>query len=307
MARLPSLNALRAFEAVARLGSVSLAGGELSVTPGAVSRHIKELENDLGVTILERDGRGVRLTAEGKHLKNSLYPAFDMINKAVLRMRRDPRRRTLLVMTVPLFATSWLIPRLDKFRKQTPKIDIIVAERFTDADMGEADIVIEWGAFDGMADVIAERLTHEVVFPVCRPSVCPNRTLAGATLLHRHSFPNRYDFPDWQAFLAAVGLEGLAGAGVDAQPSISVSGGLVMNAARDGMGVALANTTIAYDDLASGRLVRPVDETMEIDIGYWLMTPRAVSKRSEVAAFRAWLLDELASSVGRTDIGKLGL
>ena len=78
MVRLPSLNALRAFEAVARLGSVSLAGVELSVTPGAVSRHIKELENDLGVTTLERDGRGVRLTVDGKRLRNNLKPAFEM-------------------------------------------------------------------------------------------------------------------------------------------------------------------------------------------------------------------------------------
>ena len=298
MARLPSLNALRAFEAVARLGSISLAGSELSVTPGAISRHIKELESDLGVSMLERDGRGVRLTGDGSHLKNGLYPAFDMINRAILRMRRDPRRKRLLVMAVPLFAESWLMPRLSRFNRLAPKIDIVVADRFCEATAADVDIVIEWGAFESVADVEAERLTHEHVFPVCSPKICPNRTLAGATLVHRHSFPNRYDFPDWPAFLDAVGLE--SAEGLYPHAGISVSGGLVMGAARCGMGVALANTTIAHDDLVAGRLVRPVPHSMETEIGYWLLIPKAVKERSEVKAFRAWLLDELAGSFGQS-------
>ena len=298
MTRLPSLNALRAFEAVARLGSISLAGGELSVTPGAISRHIKELESDLGVSVLERDGRGVRLTGDGSHLKNGLYPAFDMINRAVLRMRRDPRRKRLLVMAVPLFAESWLMPRLKRFNRLAPKIDVILADRFCDSVVADVDMVIEWGAFESVADVEAERLTHERVFPVCSPEICPNRTLAGATLVHRHSFPNRYDFPDWPTFFEAVGLE--TAEGLYPHAGISVSGGLVMGAARCGMGVALANSTIAHDDLAAGRLVRPVPHSMETEIGYWLLIPRAVKERSEVKAFRAWLLDELAGSFSQS-------
>ena len=297
MARLPSLNALRAFEAVARLGSISLAGGELSVTPGAVSRHIKELESDLGVSILYREGRGVRLTSEGKHLKSSLYPAFDMINRAVLHMRRDPRRKKLVVLVVPLFASSWLIPRLERFSRQAPKVDVIVVDRFCESLPAHADIVIEWGAFEGVADVDAERLTQETVFPVCAPDVCPNRTLGGATLLHRHSFPSRYDFPSWPTFLGATGLEPVEG--LDLSAGVSVSGGMIMDAARSGAGVALANTTIAHDDLASGRLVRPVSHAMETDIGYWLLIPKAVKERNEVKAFRGWLLDELAGSAGQ--------
>ena len=213
MARLPSLNALRAFEAVARLGSVSLAGEELSVTPGAVSRHIKELENDLGVTILERDGRGLRLTTDGKRLKNNLKPAFEMINRAVLRTRRDPRRKRLLVIVSPLFATNWLIPRLNRFNRQAPKVDIVVADRLDveDTAAAGADMVIEWGIFDSTAEFRAERLTRERVIPVCSQSACPDGRLANASLIHRHGCPTTFDFPDWSAFLAAVGLEGLDG------------------------------------------------------------------------------------------------
>ena len=298
MARLPSLYSLRAFEAVARLGSMSLASGELSVTAGAISRHIKELESDLGVSIVERDGRGVRLTEEGKRLRNGLYPAFEMINRAVLYTRRDPRRKRLLVAVVPLFAENWLIPRLKRFKRMAPKIDVIVADRFSEAVAVDADIVIEWGEFESLADAEIERLTHEQIFPVCIPAMCPNRTLVGATLVHRHRFPNRYDFPEWPAFLGAAGLESVEGP--DPHGSVSVSGGMVMDAARSGMGVALVNTTVAHDDLASGRLIRPIAHSMETEIGYWLLIPNAVKERSEVKAFRAWLFEELVSSFGQS-------
>ena len=300
--RLPSLNALRAFDAVARLGSVSLAGSELSVTSGAVSRHIKELENDLGVAILEREGRGVRLTIDGKRLRNSLKPAFEMISKAVMRTRRDPRRKKLLVLVEPVFATKWLIPRLDRFSRQAPKVDIVVADKLAESDTSEAgaDIVIKWGTFDSTDDVVVERLTQEEVVPVCSPAACPENGLAGAALLHRHSFQNSYNsyaFPDWPTFLAAVGREGIDGGGPHSGPSFS--GGLIIDAAREGMGVALATATIVRDELAEGHLVRPVVDTMEIDNGYWLLASREVSDRAEVKVFRTWLQKELAVSVDR--------
>ena len=299
MTRLPSLNALRAFDAVARLGSVSLAGSELSVTPGAVSRHIKELESDLGVAILEREGRGVRLTIDGKRLRNSLKPAFEMISKAVLRTRRDPRRKKLLVMVEPVFATKWLIPRLDRFSRQAPKVDIVVADKLAETDISEsgADVVIEWGIFDSADDVVAERLTREEVIPVCSPAACPEHGLAGAALLHRHGSRNGHDFPDWSTFLAAVGRERIDGGGPHAGPSFSA--GLIIDAAREGMGVALATATIVRDELVDGLLVRPIADIMEIDAGYWLLASREVSDRAEVKVFRTWLQKELAASFGQ--------
>ena len=195
---------------------------------------------------------------------------------------------------MPVFAESWLMPRLRRFNRLAPKIDIVLADGFHEGTVADVDIVIEWGAFESVADVEAERLTNERVFPVCCPKICPNFTLADATLVHRHNFPNRYDFPDWPVFLQSVGLESVEG--LDPHAGTSVSGGLVMHAARSGLGVALANTTIAHDDLVAGRLVRPVPHSMETEVGYWLLIPNAVKERSEVKAFRAWLLDELAGS-----------
>ena len=297
VARLPSLNALRAFEAVARLGSISLAAGELSVTSGAVSRHIKELEADLGVAVLERSGRGVRLTATGVNLKDNLYPAFTTINNAVVRTRRNPRRKRIVVLVTPVFAKCWLFTRIGRFRRLVRNVDFVFVDRFTESSIGDADIVVDWGSFKREGDVVAERLTREMIIPVCAPSVCQDRSLAGATLLHRHSFPHRYDFPDWPTFLACAGLEGRAE--IDPHAGISLSGGMIMDAAREGMGVALTPTTIAHDDLVSGRLVRPVDESLRSEFGYWLLTPRRKADLPEVRELRTWLLDEIDRSIGR--------
>ncbi len=299
MKHLPSFNALRAFEAVARLGSVSLASSELSVSPGAVSRQLKELESSLGVTVLERDGRGVRLTSDGKCLKSGLHQAFTMINNSVQSTRRSLGRSRLRLATVPLFATFWMIPRLHRFVRAEPKVDIAISDRFEQTANGArgSDAAIEWGTFDNTDDLIAERLTVETVIPVCSPTACPNAGLAGATLLHRQDFPSRYNFPSWPEFLAAVGLDGPDVPASQSGPGIS--GGLVMGAAREGMGVALVVGTIAHDDLASGRLVRPIPHSMETKHGYWLLIRRAVSERSDIRAFRDWLREELAASVGQ--------
>lgn len=298
MSRLPSLNALRAFEAVARLGSVSLAGGELSVTPGAISRQIRELETDLGVRILERSGRGIRLTDNARELNAGLQPGFEQIRQAVRRSRRTGQRPTLHLDVVPLFASSWLMCRLKRCRERLPGVDIVVSDRFDEPRAGAAaDMTIEWGMFDDTADTLAERLTREHVFPVCGPGVCTEGSLAGATLLHRHGFPSRYDFPDWPSFAGAAGLQDLGGADLDAGPR--VSGGLVMDAVREHMGVALVNHTIAHDDLVSGRLVRPVAHALETDLGYWLLTSRAARERPEAKAFRTWLREEIADTARR--------
>ena len=291
MTRRPSLGSLRAFDAVARLGSVKLAGNELSVTPGAVSRRIKELESDFGVSFLERDGRGVRLTCDGERLRRGLCPAFKIISKTISNMHVDQHRRKLVLETAPVFATRWLLPRIDRFKRQHPKLEVILSNRFVEANAVDADIVIDWG--QPATTTGGERLTQEFIFPVCNPSICHNRTLAGAILLHRHQFPSRYDFPEWSNFLTSVGLKV-----ADPRAGVHVDAALIMDAACSGTGVALANSTIAHDDLQLGRLVRPVDETLHSNVGYCMWIHRAASHRTEVQAFRTWLLDELASSVG---------
>ena len=283
----PSLNAMRAFEVVARLGSVSVAADELSVTPGAVSRQIKNLEKDLGVMLLERDGRGVRLTAAGEHLQNGLETAFAQIARTVDRTRRRLLRNTVRIVSPPQFAAAYLIPRIDRFEALAPEIDVVVHETSPDADATalDADVIIKWGSFTSSTNVIAEKLADEEIFPVCSPRIRTNGSLVGAPLLH-HEDPRPWNWPDWPTFLAAAGIHGID----DATKGPRFSGGLIMGAVREGKGVALTCTSIAKDDLAAGHLVRPVAERMTTGSGYWLLTPEHKSDRPEITAFRTWLL-----------------
>ena len=292
---LPSLNAVRAFEVVARLGSVSAAASELFVTPGAVSRHIKGLEEDLGVMLLERDGRGVRLTAAGKHLHGGLESAFAQISRTIVQTRQQLLRSTIRIFSLPLFAATWLVPRIDRFRDLAPETDVIVHEKFpaTDATALDADLIIEWGYFASNTDMVAEKLGDEEIFPVCSPRVRTNGSLAGAPLLHYEDAPYPWHWPDWPTFLAAVGLDG-----IDATKGPRLSRGLMLDALREGKGVALLCNSVSHEDLVAGRLVRPVPEYMTTGNGYWLLTPRHKLDRPEIMAFRSWLLKEIATRRG---------
>lgn len=296
VARLPSLNALRAFETVARLGSVTAAAEELHVTSGAVSRQIKLLEDDLGTLLVERDGRGLRLTPAGKRCWIGLQPAFAQIASAVESVRARPRRNDLVLSVEPVFAASWLLHRLDRFRDRAPDIDITIdasARRGDPVRMG-ADLAIDYGRLGEIDGVRADKLLEEEIFPVCSPALARDlggANLVGATLLHYDAAPRSWDWPDWASFLESIGRHL-----PDAQRGPRfVAGTLVMDAARQGQGIALATTSIAHDDLVQGRLVRPLAESLATDCGYWLLTPQPRAARPDIAAFRTWLLEEIAA------------
>lgn len=287
---MPSLNALRAFHAVARLQSVSHAASELAVTPGAVSRQIKNLEDDIGVSLFIRTGGGMRLTEDGRALENGLSDAFIQIAEAVERLRRPVRGERLRVAVPPVFASAWLIPRLVRFNDLRPRTEIILIDGFdTTVFASGSELVVGWGSFEDDATANAERLTEsEEVFPVCAPQACAGDGLAGATLLHYESVASGLNWPDWPTYLQAVGL-----GDTDTRDGPRFTPGLLIDAARRGKGVMLSNTTVSHDDLASGRLMRPIAESMPIDASYWLLTATHARNRPEVLAFRGWLKKEL--------------
>ena len=296
----PSLNAMRAFEAVGRLGAVSAAAAELSITPGAVSRQVKNLEGYLGATLLGRNGRGVRLTPVGEQLWGDLESAFAQIAETVKRARQRELRSTLRLICPPLFGRTWLIPRLDDFSHRMPDVDIVIHENLTYGNAGtrDADMTITWGRLEDSDTVIAEKLTEDEIFPVCSPQLRPDAAtgLAGLPLIHREDVPAFWKWPDWATFLTATGIDG-----IDATKGVRITGSLALDAVRRGKGVLLANTTFAHRDLAEGYLVRPIAESMATTCCYWLLTDRAKHDRPEVAAFRTWLLEELTGSFGNAD------
>ena len=208
MGRLPSLKALRAFDAVARLNSVKAAADELCVTPSAVSRQISSLEDDIGAALLKPDGRGCCLTADGRLLERGLEGIFTRVAEAVDRVRRPVSGTQVRVCAGVMFASAWLIPRLDRFNSVAPDTEIILTDLNGFANWsGQADVVIDWGMAKNDTRVVAERLSdNEEIFPVCRPGICQSERLAGATLLHLEHTERSWHWPEWSAFLAAVNL-----------------------------------------------------------------------------------------------------
>ena len=292
----PSLNAMRAFEAVGRLGAVSAAARELNITPGAVSRQVKNLEAYLGAALLGRSGRGVRLTPTGEQLWGELESAFTQIAETVKRTRQRQLRSTLRLVCPAILGSTWLISRLDDFNRRMPDIDVVVHENLAHSDdrMRDADMTISWGQFTDSDTFIAEKLTEDEIFPVCSPKLRPSGNgLAGLTLIHREDVPRFWKWPSWATFLTTTGI-----GGIDATKGVRMAGLMALDAARQGKGVVLANTTFAHQELAEGRLVRPIAESMATTCSYWLLTTRTECDRPEVVAFRTWLLDELADCFG---------
>ena len=298
MSDLPSLNALRAFDAVARLHSVTAAAAELSVTPSAISRQISKLEEEVGIALVTRNGRGVRLTDDGRRLEGGLSGAFVQIADAVDRLRRPESVHPLRIVVPPMLASVWLIPRIDQFTAQFPGTDVILVDSEEEAEIStRSDCAIAWGCFKDSARQVAERVTRgEEVFPVCRPDVCGAVGLKGVTLLELETTAYAQVWPDWSAFMTAVGLDP-----ADTVIGPRLTAGPLVDAVRQGKGAMLTCTSLAHDDIAEGRLVRPIDETVPIGETYWLLIPRSKRHRPEVAGFRSWLLQEIAASFGRED------
>ncbi len=295
--RLPSLNALRAFEAVARTGSVGAAADELSVTAGAVSRQVARLEADLNLGLLERDGRGLRLTAAGERCYAGLEPAFAQIARTVAELHQRRRRDELVIAVEPVFAATWLVQRLDAFRHIVPHVDITIDASAQRADTRRptADLILDYGRLADVAGFECIKLIDEEIFPVCDAETAKRIDEAGSlktvTLLHYDAAPRSWDWPDWATWLRATGHHGIDAA----RGPRFVAGTLVMDAARNGQGVALATTSIARDDIETGRLVRPLPSSLATDCAYYLMIPETKRQREDVAAFRAWLFKALAA------------
>jgi LysR family transcriptional regulator, glycine cleavage system transcriptional activator len=289
--RLPPLNALPSFEAAARHLSFSKAADELHVTHGAVSRAIRNLEEHLGVKLMTRGTRSVRLTPVGAAYATEVRDALDQLAVATRAATGQHNTGLLSVSTLDSFAGKWLVPRLFRFRQAHPEIDLRLAtsERLADFVSDGIDIAIRYGRGQ-YPGVSAELLMKEDLFPVCSPKLLegshPLRTpedLRYHTLIHD-------DFHiDWSMWLRSAGIEG-----IDPHRGPSFfSSVLAIQAAVQGEGVVLGRSPLVGDDLAAGRLVRPFDFTLA-GLGYHVVYPPRALKVARVKAFRDWLMAEVA-------------
>ena len=293
---LPPLDLLVGFEAAARHLSFTKAGEELALTQSAVSRQIKELEDQLGVALFERRHRALVLTEAGQQFYASSAQVLATMRLATERLRDQAgRRRPLSVTTTHSFAALWLIPRLAGFTDSHPGVDVrITAEtRVQDLERDGLDLAIRHGPAS-LAGPNAVRLFGERVFPVCSPKLRKKIPLDKPSDLARHILL-QYDDPDarhpwlhWKTWLEVERIADLKPAG-----TLSFSGyEQIIPAAVAGHGVALGRTPLVKDLIASGELIAPFKSTADPARAYFAILSKRAEGRPEVADFVDWLKKE---------------
>jgi LysR family glycine cleavage system transcriptional activator len=290
-ARLPSLNGLRAFEAAARHLSFTLAAAELNVTQTAISHQIRRLELELGIKLFVRQNRALALTAEAKDYLPGVRAAFNDLRLATDRLQRRDSDHVLTVSTLTSLAVKWLLPRLPNFQEAHPGIDVRITTSMglVDFRSGDVDAAIRYGRgqWPGLR---ADWLMADELFPVCSPALLNGKKplrrpedLADHVLLHSSSAGNG---DDWQRWLTAAGLP----TDLSKQPGLTFDlVFMAVQAAIDGLGVAMGWTSYVEEDIAKGRLVVPFDITLPADAGFYLVAPEARADTPKLAAFRDWL------------------
>jgi len=295
---LPSLDLLRGFEAAARHLSFTKAGEELFLTQSAVSRQMKELEEQLGVPLFQRRHRALALTDAGQQFYAAAAQVIATMRAATERLRsQSGRRRPLSVTTTHSFASLWLIPRLAGFTKDHPEVDVrITAEtRVQDLERDGLDVALRHGPAS-LAGPNAVRLMGERVFPVCSPKLLRKRPLEKPADLKNHillqydDHDERHPWLHWKTWLEVERIADLRPAG-----TLSFSGyEQIIPAAVAGHGVALGRTPLVKDLIAAGELVAPFKSSADPARSYFAIVSRNAAERPEVAAFVAWLKAEAA-------------
>ena len=290
---LPPLNALRSFDAAARHQSFTRAAEELCVTQGAVSHQVKSLETELGLQLFKRERNGLVITEAGRDYLAVVRDVFDQLELATDRLLQRQRSGTITVSTSPDFAAKWLVSRLGRFAEAYPEIELKLAALMHRVDFAREDVDLAIRHGDGQwPELDAVNLSTEELFPVCSPSLMTARgglhepeDVLKFPLLHLD------DRRDWSRWLVAAGHSGEG----QLHGPILNHASMLIDAAIDGQGIALARTVLAASDLLTGRLVRPFRAAIPLRNTYWIVCPKATRSLPKIVAFRDWLLEEVAA------------
>ena len=277
------LNALRAFEAAARLGGFAAAASELGVTAGAITAHVKVLEDALGAALFERHARGVRLTALGGRVLPAFTRAFDQLGLAVQSLRAEAAPRTVHIATLPAIAQLWLSPRLPAIRAAAPEITISITAMEAPPDLKRAPF--DFNLFYRPAGE-GRRLAPDVIFPVCAPALARRlkgpEDLAMVPCLSDSTWSD-----DWRLWSQAAGLTGFSPTG----PVFSLYA-LAVEEAVNGAGVLIGHGALVEAHLASGALVAPFETRLELDRHLTLWSARTLRPDSPAARVADWLASD---------------
>ncbi|PSJ56040.1 transcriptional regulator GcvA [Kumtagia ephedrae] len=300
MVHIPGTRALKVLHAAGRHLNFSRAAAELGLTPAAVSHQIKEIEDQLGVALFLRTSRTIRLTPAGAVFHEAAGEALDLLGKAAARARKLSRGVTQLKITMDgLFASKWMVPRLDRFRERWPDIELLFDICFDLRDFGrdDVDMAIRFGA-GRYAGLASHRLFDNLIVPVCSPRLLKSgpplkepRDLLRHTLVHIEWSRQGVTWPNWRMWMAAAGIDDFD----DRRCVLFSDSGSVIQAAIEGNVVALCDFSMVANDLSAGRLVRPFDLGLKMapEFAYYLVYPVEMTDEPRVSAFRAWMLEEV--------------
>lgn len=294
------MQALHAFEAAARARSLTRAAESLNLTHSAISHQIKALEADFGVRLIERAGRGIRLTDEGERFAARVRAVLSDLADAVREVTERKNPRQLRVSVIPSFAARWLLPRIGRFLATHPDIDVDVSANnlMVDFKRDDIDVAIRHG-FGDWPGLISEYVLDDVYFPVCSPRLANGRLPARPEELSRYTLL-RSEGEFWKPWFEAAGLDW-------PEPSrgpMFNDTSHTMQAAIEGQGIALARSSLIGNDVHNGVLIRLFDIVVPSSRKYFLVYPPRLADSPKLVAFRQWLFEEVAAEQGGPPPGK---
>jgi len=297
-APLPPLNALRAFEAIARHLSFAKAAEELHVTPAALSHQIRALEDQLGLELFHRRTRAIELTDAGRLIYPGIHAGFESVRNAVGQLERTRDQNIVVISATPGLVAKWLMPRLWRFLRAYPDIDARVSASMKVADFSAegVDVAIRLSK-RLMPDLHAQKLFEDSMLPVCAPRLVEQglrkpADLARFPLIHYDFATSMHAPPVWADWFPIAGLQGM-----DITRGLRVNAAdHALDAAVSGAGVVLSHKLIASDDVHAGRLVCPFGPELPLTSAYYFVCPEGHETRPNVRAFRDWLFAEMAET-----------
>jgi len=298
MHELPPLNALKAFDSVARHESISHAADELCVTPGAVTKQIQHLENFLGVPLFIRRHRLIILNEKGKQFQRVVSKALLEIQAVTKNIKESSQDSTLKIRSYTTFSIRWLIPHVPKFLSANPEISLELTTSLDSVDFERDNIncAIRLGSGD-WPNATATKLIDNVIIPVCSPKYLKGikikapKDLLKCNLLHIKRRPN-----DWSLWFSGIGImEASIPKGMMCENSE-----IAYSAAKEGLGIAIAQYFLVKEDIDSGRLVRPVMHSHDCgENTYYLVMPSNTRENIHSEKFKEWILREIEGSKDR--------
>lgn len=288
---LPTLSTLRAFEAAARHASFSAAGRELNVTHAAISQQVRRLESELGLALIRRAGRGLELTAGGAQLGHRLTEGFEIMRSAIGEALQGEARRPLQITMTPIFAVSWMMPRIGRFRAAHPEIELMLnpTSGLVDVDAGGYDLAIRYGTGDWPGYRV-EPFVPTNFAVVATPELVAGRIIREPSDLMDLPWVQEFGTDELTMWLR------LKGVSVEGKTDVAhVPGYMLQQSLRNGEGVGCTTRVFVADDIAAGRLVVLFEDNGDMGTGYHLVR-RKGEMRPPLARFVAWLKREAAEA-----------